>query len=116
VAEHGELARQHRLYTSLTVRDFSQKLGISESSLIDIEKGRRDLPEDVMDRIEQITEEFDEAVDAAVAAAEKMITSDEESVQIPVSTDEPWQRAVLGRAAVLSGTIVPILGGRVQAV
>lgn len=113
----GELVRAHRMYIGLSQRAFATKLGIPEKSLSDIEIGRRSGTQRFLDYVIDQVDEFDEAVKLTVTAAEDRLKHKaEETVHIEVDDESEleaeWQRAVIGRAAVESGLIVPLLVGR----
>lgn len=110
----GELMLAYRTYTGLSQRVFAEKLGIRENSLSDIEIGRRPCADAVMDRAEEITREFDTAVNEVIERATELLKDQpEDVVRFPVSreTGQEWVRAVVGRAAAESGLIVPTLDG-----
>jgi transcriptional regulator with XRE-family HTH domain len=112
----GELVRAHRTYTGLSLRGFADRLGIREKSLSDIEIGRRNAPPKFMESVERVVGEFDDQVEMTIAQATKMIADSsaqqaDDMVHFRV-TDNPhddFVRAVIGRAAVTSGLILPIL-------
>lgn len=108
----GELVRAHRTYTGLSQRAFAEEIGIREQSLVDIETGRRDTPDGLLDTITTLIEKFDDEVTQCERQAETMLVEkDDETVHFTVSEElgDEWVRAVIGRAAVLSGKITPIL-------
>jgi len=118
VAGKGELLRAYRKYVGLSLRGFAVQCGIKEKSLLDMEVGRRDIPEGVFDTVESVMERFDAEVEQTIAQAEQMLEDNPEGVVEFRVTDEPdedWVRAVIGRAAVTSGLIVPILDGTYHA-
>lgn len=115
----GELVRAHRKYTGLSQRAFAEKCGLKEKSLSDIEVGRRDMPDGFLDTVEKVLEEFDADVEKTIdAAAHRLKESDavDKVVHFDVSEDpdQDWVRAVIGRAAVTSGLIVPRLPAYTQ--
>lgn len=113
----GELVRAHRAYTGLSQRAFAEEIGIREQSLVDIETGRRDTPDGLLDTIAGVIERFDDEVTQCERQAEKMLNSTDPgdgstgTVNFTVSEKlgDEWVRAVIGRAAVLGGKITPIL-------
>lgn len=109
----GELMLAMRQYTTLSQRVFAERVGIKEGSLADIEINRRPCPIPVRERAEKVVDEFDAAVDKAVLEAEEILKGTEDVVYLPVSREpgNEWVRAVLGRAAVVSGLIVPTVDG-----
>ena len=102
----GELVRAYRLYLGVSQRTLAEKIGIGERSLSDIEVGRRRCPKGFIDSVEKVVDEFDKAVEAAVESAGSTV-----EVVIQVSDDprQEWIRSVVGRAAVTSGVIRPLL-------
>lgn len=109
----NELIRAHRYYTGLSARTFAERCGIKERSLSDMEVGRRGCPMGFLDTVEKVIEDFDAEVDTAVEQAEHMLEGDDGVINIDISragADE-WQRAVIGRAAVTSGLILPTIVG-----
>lgn len=111
VEDLGELMLAYRTYTGLSQRVFADLCGIKEASLSDIEVGRRPCPLPIRERAEAVVERFDNDVDQVVAKAEEMLTgNDTDTVHLPVSRrkGDEWPRAVIGRAAVTSGLIVPL--------
>ena len=109
----GELIRAHRMFLGLSQRSLSERLGMYEKSLSDIEVGRRDCPPGFLDSIVGIVNDFDRDVEKAIQVASAQIPKGETMLRIEVSSDpkSDWNRAVIGRAAVESGTIMPILVG-----
>lgn len=103
---YGELVRAYRLYLGVSQRTMADKIGMTERSLSDIEIGRRRCPPGFIDSVEKIVDEYDHAVDAVVKSVESL-----PEPTLPVSADpaREWQRAVIGRAAVTSGLLRPIL-------
>lgn len=118
IADLGELVRAHRLYTGLSQRTFAERLGIKETSLSDIEIGRRDTPEGFMVSVETVVAQFDEEVDKCIKAAEQGVGDDDSKtlhIRVTADPDDEWARAVIGRAAVTStDLILPILESQYQ--
>lgn len=108
----GELIRAHRLFLGISQRTMAEKLKIAEKSLSDIEVGRRQCPPGFLDSVEKIADQFDRDVELTVAVAD----GQDSRMEIEVSNDpeQEWKRAVVGRAAVESGRIMPILVGKYE--
>jgi transcriptional regulator with XRE-family HTH domain len=102
---YGELVRAYRLYLGISQRTMSQKIGIAERSLSDIEIGRRRCPRGFINSIEQVVTAYEDEVEKLVDASS--ITE----MMIEVSDDprKEWQRAVVGRAGVTCSRIRPTL-------
>lgn len=112
----GELVRAHRSYCALSQRVFADMLGMKEDSLSDIEIGRRDCPRGFLDSVHAVVAKFDREVEEAIAQAEDIlggIDEDNAAAHFRVTDryGDEWQRQVIGRAAVESGLIMPILEG-----
>lgn len=109
----GELIRAHRNYIGLSAHSMAFKLGMKPKSFSDIEIGRAACPPGFLDSILGVIEEFDRDVEKAVDVAKGAKATEEEPFEMPVREDPraDWQRAVIGRAAVDSGLILPILVG-----
>lgn len=103
----GELIRASRSYMGLSQKSLAKRIGIAEKSLSDIEVGRRDCPPGFLDTIEAIVDEFDHAVEEL----SKLVDGRDEVLEMTVSDDpaKEWERAVIGRAAVETRLILPIL-------
>jgi transcriptional regulator with XRE-family HTH domain len=104
---YGELVRAYRQYLGISQRTLSNKIGIAERSLSDIEIGRRRCPRGFINSVEKVVDEYDAAVEKLVEARGKL-----EEVIWEV-TDDPrkeWDRAVIGRAGVVTGGVIrPVL-------
>lgn len=112
----GELVRQMRAYLGVSQRTFGKLVGCSERALSDIEIGRRDTPRGFITSCEAVLTTFDNDVEEASDKAFQMLQGDEEQVvnfTVSADPDQEYVRAVIGRAAILEGTIVPILDGSV---
>jgi len=109
----GELIRAHRNYIGLSPRSMALKIGMGEKSFVDIENGRRACPPGLLDSVVHVVATFDRDVQKAVEVAESAQATENEPFEMPVNNDPrlEWQRAVIGRAAVDSGLILPILVG-----
>ncbi|SKN10925.1 Uncharacterised protein [Mycobacteroides abscessus subsp. massiliense] len=109
----GELIRAHRNYIGISGHSMAYRLGMRPKSLSDIELGYAACPPGFLDTILGIVEEFDKDVEKAVDVAKSAQATEEEPFEMPVREDPraDWQRAVIGRAAVDSGVILPILVG-----
>lgn len=109
----GELVLAYRRYCGVSQRTFGDRVGIKEKSLSDIEIGRRPCPPGLVDTICRVIDDFDDAVEAVIDESERIGASDTYTVSMEVGGPEvsEWARAVIGRAAVLSGRIVPTLAG-----
>lgn len=109
----GELIRAHRYTIGVSQRTMAQKMGITERSLSDIEVGRRACPPGFLDSVEDVLTEFDKDVDLAVEAAETVLGKNHLDGRVDFHVrQEPegeWKRVVVGRAAVESGKIMPVL-------
>lgn len=103
---YGELVRAYRYYLGFSQRTMAEQIGITERSLSDIEIGRRRCPRGFINSVEKVVEKFDQAVEHIIDAA----PADTETV-LEVNDDprQEWMRAVVGRAAVDSGIIRPVL-------
>lgn len=109
----GELIRAHRYMIGVSQRTMADKIGISERSLSDIEIGRRACPPGFLDSVEEVVAEFDEDVELAVEAAESVLGSNTPNgmarFHVKPKPEGEWKRVVIGRAAVESGKIMPVL-------
>ena len=105
---YGELVRAYRMYLGLSQRTMAEKLGIAERSLSDIEVCRRPCPRGFIDSVEKVVDAFEADVQQMIGSLAEWAND----VEVKV-TDHPrqeWQRAVVARAAVESGRILPVLG------
>lgn len=103
---YGELVRAYRQYLGFSQRTMAEQIGMTERSLSDIEIGRRRCPRGFINSVEKVVDKFDKDVDRIIEAA----PTDTETV-LEVSDDprQEWTRSVVGRAAVTTGTIRPVL-------
>ncbi|EIC63580.1 helix-turn-helix domain-containing protein [Mycobacteroides abscessus] len=113
----GELIRAHRNYIGLSSHSMAFKLGMKPKSFSDIEIGRSACPPGLIDSILGVIEEFDRDVEKVIDVAKDSQASEDDPFEMPVRDDPraDWQRAVIGRAAVDSGVILPILVGNHEA-
>lgn len=113
---YGELVRAYRYYVGLTPKAMAKKLSMSEPSLTDIETGRRACPAGLIDNLDKVATEFDDAVQGAIRNVENLIGEDNPCKFAGVDVDprDEWQRAVIGRAAVESAMILPGLQPRAR--
>lgn len=109
----GELIKAHRLYVGLTVKDMADRLGMSEKSLLDIEVNRRSCPPGLLDSVREIVEEFDDEVLFATRNAVGLLldNQDDDFITVKLGKDD-WKKAIIRRAAVTGGRIMPILDGK----
>lgn len=109
----GELIRAHRNYIGISGHSMAYRLRMKPKSLSDIELGYAACPPGFLDTILAIVEEFDREVEKAVDVAKSAKATEDDLFEMPVREDPraDWQRAVIGRAAVDSGLILPILVG-----
>lgn len=109
----GELIRAHRNYIGISGHSMAYRLRMKPKSLSDIELGYAACPPGFLDTVLGIVEEFDRDVEKAIDAAKSSQSTEENPFEMPVRDDPraDWQRAVIGRAAVDSGLILPILVG-----
>jgi transcriptional regulator with XRE-family HTH domain len=106
----GELIRAHRAYIGVSQRTMATKLNMSERSLSDIEIGRRSCPPGFLNAVQEITQRFYDSVTLMRRHADDALNDAEfEFYEIPVFIDPKmeWERAVIDRAAVEGGNIMP---------
>lgn len=109
----GELVRAYRKYLSISQHCMAERLGMSERSFSDIETGRRLCPPGFLDSIRRLVSAFDSDVAQAVRAARDAAAAQEPpgkamTVDIGDKPDGDWAYAVLCRAAVTGGLLVPV--------
>jgi transcriptional regulator with XRE-family HTH domain len=109
---YGELIRAQRLYMGLSQRELARTVPMDRRTYQRIENGTVPCPVGFLDTMIKLVDTFDTEVWQTVQTAEKMAGSKSAgSVHFNVRTDEDsahvWTRAVIGRAAVESGLIVP---------
>jgi hypothetical protein len=110
----GELIRAHRAYIGISQRTMAGKLKMSERSLSDIEVGRRSCPPGFLNAVQEITQQFYESVAMIRRHADEALDGTEfEFYEIPVFVDPKmeWERAVIDRASVDGGNIMPKIVG-----
>lgn len=109
----GELIRAHRYMIGVSQRTMADRIGISERSLSDIEIGRRACPPGFLDSVEEVVAEFDGDVELAIEAAETVLGKNTPDGRVDFhvkpTPEGEWKRVVIGRAAVESGKIMPVL-------
>lgn len=94
---HGELVRAHRTYLGLSQREMANMLDKDRRDYQRIEIGRDACPPGLITRLETLIDVFDAHVGRIIATAEQKGT-----LALEVDPDQEWNRAVAGRAAVLS--------------
>lgn len=111
----GELIRAHRSYIGVSQRTMAEKLKMNERSLSDIEVGRRSCPPGFLNAVQEVSQDFysdvAKLIEKADAALEDSNAAPDVWFEVP-TTDNPqreWCRAVVARAAVDGGNIMPIL-------
>ncbi|CAM3162420.1 endonuclease/exonuclease/phosphatase family protein [Mycobacterium intermedium] len=102
----GELIRAHRLYMGLSKDGMAKQLGMRDDSYDPIENGRAACPPGLLETIDSIMRRFDQEVQALVARANDKC---EIKVEVSRQPSEEWRRCVVGRAAIESGRILPVL-------
>ena len=109
----GELIRAKRVYLGLSQRELARTIPIDRRTYQRIENGTEQCPTGFVDTMDKLLDAFDREVEETTGAAERMIGANNVAgaVHFNVNTDEDpahvWTRAVIGRAAVESGLIVP---------
>lgn len=90
----------------------AERLKISERSLSDIEVERRACPPGFLDSVLKVIKEFDAEVEKLIRSATG--SGEHEPIPVEVTADDggEWARAVIGRAAVQSGLLIPFRPGR----
>lgn len=109
----GELVRAYRKYLSVSQRCMAERLGMSERSFSDVETGRRLCPPGFLDSIRKLVGAFDSDVAHAVRAARDAAAAQEPpskamTIDIGDNLDGGWAHAVLCRAAVTGGLLIPV--------
>lgn len=94
----GEIIRSHRLYTGLSQRAMADRLEKDRRDYQRIENGRDACPPGLLTTVEQMTDSFDQQVDAVIEAARRNGGVD---IAIDTSPRWEWERNVAGRAALL---------------
>lgn len=115
---YGELIRAQRLYMGLSQRELARTIPMDRRTYQRIESGVEPCPTGFMDTMTALVDLFDIEVEQTTAAAEKTIGVSSGAVHFVVLADEDpahiWTRAVIGRAAVESGLIMPIMHSDVE--
>lgn len=118
---YGELIRAQRLYMGLSQRELARIIPMDRRTYQRIESGAEHCPTGFMDTMTNLVDTFDREVEDTIAVAERITARDNamivghvpSAVHFNVQADEDlahiWTRAVIGRAAVESGLIVPEL-------
>lgn len=104
----GELIRAHRNFIGISQRALAYRMKLSERSLSDIEVGRRSCPPGFLDAVETVADEFDNDVEKVIEVAQGC-TDEMFTIKVDPDPKNEWQRAVVGRAAVESGKIMPVM-------
>lgn len=109
---HGELIRAQRLYLGLSQRELARTIPMDRRTYQRIEGGVEPCPTGFLDTMALLVDRFDTEVEQTIDQADKMVKAiGQASVHFNVDTDDEsdavWSRAVIGRAAVESGLIVP---------
>ena len=110
----GELIRAHRAYIGISQRTMAAKLNMGERSLSDIEVGRRSCPPGFLNAVQDVTQEFYRDVERVMSTASTWSDdNDGDMMELPINDDpkREWSRAVIHRAAVESGDIMPTIVG-----
>lgn len=115
-AGYGELVRAHRLYVGLTKDAMAHKLEMNPTSYERIENGVNMCPAGFIDTLNELSDAFDGEVSDVISEAKLKLppgnnSATAVSVDVDPKTWDAWNRAVLGRAAIESGLIMPILVG-----
>lgn len=110
---YGELLRAHRMTMCLGAATMAERLNMTERSWTNIEQSRSACFPGLLDTVAAMVEEFEDAVDELIGRAEDSGATAAEPMQIPIEYrgGNQWARAVVGRAAVASGIIIPIADG-----
>ncbi len=102
----GEVIRASRLYMGLSKDGMAKQLRMADRSYDRIESGERDCPPGLLDSVEEVMARFDDEVAAAVALA---TSKGDMMVNVTEDPRQEWRRCVVGRAAVESNRVIPIL-------
>lgn len=113
----GEFIRAHRLYLGLSQRGMAKNLGdMDRRSYQRIENGQDPCPPGLLDTISELVAKFESEVDAVIEAATAELDREygdnmdvRLKVRAPSDPRREWERAVVGRAAVDSTCVVPVL-------
>ena len=102
----GEVIRASRLYMGLSKDGMAKQLAMSDRSYDRIESGERDCPPGLLDTIEKVMTRFDDEVAAVVDLA---TAKGDMVVNVSPDPRQEWRRSVVGRAAVESHRVMPML-------
>lgn len=119
----GELVRAQRLYLGLSQRELSRQIPMDRRTYQRIEGGTVPCPTGFLNTMSTLIDTFDREVEQTIEVAERMgaigpgsakiMDVDPSAVHFRVDAEEDiahvWTRAVIGRAAVDSGLIMPTL-------
>jgi transcriptional regulator with XRE-family HTH domain len=94
----GEIIRSHRLYTGLSQRSMADRLGKDRRDYQRIENERDACPPGLLTKVENMSDAFDQQVDAVIEAARKNGGAE---ILIDTAPRWEWERNVAGRAALL---------------
>lgn len=108
---YGEMIRAQRLYMGLSQRELARTIPMDRRTYQRIEGGAEPCPTGFLDTMAELVSTFDREVEDTIDAAEKITLSAKPPVHFKVVADDDpahiWTRAVIGRAAVESGLILP---------
>jgi predicted transcriptional regulator len=102
----GEVIRASRLYMGLSKDGMAKQLAMSDRSYDRIESGERDCPPGLLDSIDKVMARFDDEVAAVVDLA---TSKGDMAVNVSPDPRQEWRRSVVGRAAVESHRVMPVL-------
>ncbi len=102
----GEIIRAARLYMGLSKDGMAKKLTMSDRSYERIESGERDCPPGLLDSIDALIDAFEDQVEEVITAARESATS---TLEISGDPRQEWRRCVVGRAALESRALLPVL-------
>jgi DNA-binding XRE family transcriptional regulator len=110
---HGEMIRAMRAYMGLSQRELARIIPMDRRTYQRIETEAEPCPTGFVDTMTRLVDTFDDEVQQTITTAEQMTKGTSGSVHFNVIADDDpahvWTRAVIGRAAVESGVIVPEL-------
>lgn len=118
-AGYSELIRAQRLYMGLSQRELARVIPMDRRTYQRIESGTERCPAGFLDTMINLIDTFDREVDESITAATLMLSDGKDTaVHFRVDAEEDsahvWTRAVIGRAAVESGLIMPIMNSNVK--
>lgn len=110
-AGYSELIRAHRLYLGLSQRELARVIPMDRRTYQRIESGTEQCPAGFLDTMVNLVDKFDREVDESIRATRMLSNGKDTAVPLRVDAEEDhvWGRAVIGRAAVESGLIMPTL-------